>query len=155
MATAFKVGVISDTHGKRDPAVPGAFAGVEHIVHAGDVGAGVLPWLRAIAPVTAVRGNVDDWMLDELPLEATVELAGRRLLVAHIRNRLLLDHEPAREGFDVVVTGHSHTYSEAWDGPVLYLNPGSAGPPRFGLPRSVALLELTVEGITVKRVELA
>ena len=154
MTDAFRVGVISDTHGKRDPAVPNAFAGVEHIVHAGDVGSGVLSWLGAIAPVTAVRGNVDDWPADELPLEATVELAGRRLLVAHIRNHLLLDHEPAREGFDIVVTGHSHTYSEHWDDGVLYLNPGSAGPPRFGLPRSVALLNLDDEAVRVERVDL-
>ena len=129
-------------------------AGVEHIVHAGDVGSEVVPWLRAIAPVTAVRGNVDGWLADELPLEAAVELAGRRLLVAHVREALLRDHEPAREGFDVVVTGHSHQFSERWDDGVLYLNPGSAGPPRFGLPRSVALLEFDDGGIRVVRVDL-
>jgi len=146
--------VISDTHGRLDPAVPAAFAGVEHIVHAGDVGSEVLSWLRAIAPVTAVRGNVDGWLADELPPEATIELAGRRLLVAHVRQHLLLDHDPAREGFDIVVTGHTHKYSEHWDDGVLYLNPGSAGPPRFGLPRSVVLLELGDEGVGVERVDL-
>jgi len=148
------VGVISDTHGRLDPAVPAAFAGVNHIVHAGDVGSEVLAWLGAIAPVTAVRGNVDGWLTEQLPLEATVELAGRRLLVAHVREALLRDHEPAREGFDIVVTGHSHRFSERWDDGVLYLNPGSAGPPRFGLPRSVALLEFADDGLAVRKVDL-
>jgi len=155
MAAALRVGVISDTHGTLDPAVPKAFAGVDHIVHAGDVGSEVLDWLRAIAPVTAVRGNVDGWLADELPLEATVELAGRRLLVAHVREALLRDHQPAREGYDVVVTGHSHRFAERWEEGVLYLNPGSAGVPRFGLQRSVAILSIDSEGeLSVERVDL-
>ncbi len=151
---AVKVGVISDTHGRFDPAVSEIFAGVAHIVHAGDVGSGVLEGLREIARVTAVRGNVDGWLVAELPLEAVLELGGRRLLVAHVREALLRDHEPAREGFDVVVTGHSHRFAEVWEDGVLYLNPGAAGPARFGLLRSVALLELRGDGIAVARVDL-
>jgi putative phosphoesterase len=148
------IGVISDTHGRFDAALHDIFAGVERIVHAGDVGSGVLEPLRAIAPVTAVRGNVDGWLADELPLEATLEIAGRRLLVAHVREHVLRDHEPAREGVDIVVTGHSHRFTEAWQDGVLYLNPGAAGAARFGLPRTVALLELNDDGSVVQKVAL-
>ena len=151
------IGVISDTHGRFDPALHDIFAGVEHIVHAGDVGAiEVLQELETIAPVTAVRGNVDVvFGVAELPEEAEVEVAGRRLLVAHVREALLRHHSPPREGFDVVVTGHSHRFVERWEDGVLYLNPGAAGAGRFGLPRTVALLEVAEERLAVQRVALA
>jgi uncharacterized protein len=148
------IGVLSDTHGRLDAAVPGLFAGVTHIVHAGDVGSGVLEPLRAVAPVTAVAGNVDGWLADELPLEATLEIAGRRLLVAHVRERVRRDHEPALEGYDVVITGHSHRFAEIWEEGVLYLNPGGAGQARFGLPRTVALLHIGEDDLRVERLEL-
>jgi uncharacterized protein len=148
--------VISDTHGRFDPALREIFAGVERIVHAGDVGAAdVLVELATIAPVTAVRGNVDLYLgAEQLPGEATLEVAGRRVLVAHVLPDLLRRRRPAREGFDLVVTGHSHRYRESREGGVLFLNPGAAGAARFGLPRSVAVVELDAAAITVAKVEL-
>jgi putative phosphoesterase len=150
------LGVISDTHGRLDPALHEVFAGVERIVHAGDVGgAGVLAELATIAPVTAVRGNTDvSFGVEELPEEAALVVAGHRLLVGHVRAVLLARHEPAREGFDVVVTGHSHRYAESREGGVLYLDPGAAGAARFGLPRSVAIVELGSGTPHVIRIEL-
>jgi len=150
-----RLGVVSDTHGRFDPRLHEVLAGVARIVHAGDVGAAdVLAELATIAPVTAVRGNVDTYYgAESLPDEATVELDGRRLLVGHVRTALLGRHTPALEGYDLVITGHSHRFTETREGGVLYLNPGAAGAPRFGLPRSVALVELGDE-IVVERVEL-
>ena len=151
-----RIGVISDTHGRFDPALPELFAGVAGIVHAGDVGSlDVLVALRAIAPVTAVRGNVDvSFGVADLPAEAVVAVEGRRLLVGHVRGTLLRRHEPAREGFACVVTGHSHRFAEIWEDGVLHLNPGAAGIARFGLPRSVVLLEVSGDGIAVTRVDM-
>ena len=142
-----KIGVISDTHGLLRPEAVAALAGVAHIVHAGDIGGpDVIAALRRLAPVTAIRGNIDtdDWARD-YPDEAVVELAGRSIYVLHNRNELALD--PAASGFDVVVSGHSHKPKfETVDG-VLYLNPGSAGPRRFTLPIALATLELTNEAV--------
>jgi putative phosphoesterase len=138
------VGVISDTHGRLDPAVLTLFAGVDHIVHAGDVGsAAVLDGLRAIAPVTAVRGNVDGggWAW-ALPLEARVTFGGATLLVGHIREELLAHNDPVAEGVAGVIVGHSHKPALEWRGGILHLNPGSAGNRRFRLPRAVALLDI-------------
>lgn len=137
-----RVGIISDTHGLFDPRLETVFAGVDRILHAGDVGAmAVLDKLAAIAPVTAVRGNVDhDAWSWELPEEAVVELNGRRVLVAHIKEDLLRRRDPEGERFSAVVTGHSHAPAIVRRGGVLYLNPGSAGRRRFRLPRAVALL---------------
>ena len=151
-----RLGVVSDTHGRFDPRLRDVFAGVERIVHAGDVGAAdVLSELAAIAPVTAVRGNVDGFCgAERLPEEATLEVAGRRVLVGHVKTALLGHHAPALEGYDVVITGHSHRFAETREEGVLYLNPGAAGAARFGLPRSVALVELG-ETIVVERVELS
>jgi len=141
---ALRVGVISDTHGLFDPRLETVFAGVDHILHAGDVGAmAVLDSLAAIAPVTAVRGNVDHevWAW-ELPEEAVVVLNGRRLLVAHIKEDLVRRRDPKSEGFSAVVTGHSHAPAIIQREGVLYLNPGSAGRRRFHHPRAVALLTI-------------
>lgn len=151
-----RIGVISDTHGRFDPALPELFAGVARIVHAGDVGSlDVLVALRAIAPLTAVRGNVDtSFGVADLPEEAVVAVGAHRLLVGHVGEALLRRHEPAREGVSCVVFGHSHRFVEARNDGVLYLNPGSAGSPRFGLSRSVALLEVSGDGIAVTRLDL-
>jgi putative phosphoesterase len=152
------VGVLSDTHGHLYPRVSELLQGVAQIIHAGDIGSlKVLTALRALAPVTAVRGNcdVEAWALS-LPLEAEVELAGVRILVGHISGRLRdtftreqhkADLRVAgaswRPGFRVIVSGHTHrAQSEERDG-VLHLNPGSAGQARFGLPRTLALLHIT------------
>ncbi len=152
-----RIGVISDTHGRYDPVLGELFAGVTRIVHAGDVGSlDVLVALQAIAPVTAVRGNVDiSFGVADLPEEAVVAVVEHRLLVGHVGEVLLRRHEPAREGFSCVVFGHSHRFVETRKDRVLYLNPGSAGSPRFGLPRSVALLEVSGAGIAVERIDLA
>jgi putative phosphoesterase len=144
--TVITVGVLSDTHGHLYPQVKQLLAGVDHIIHAGDVGsAQVLAELRELAPVTAVRGNCDlDAWARTLPLKAVLELKGARILVGHMAGRLLEQAEAAGkdrgEGFTVVVTGHSHLAAmERRDG-VLRLNPGSAGPRRYGRPRTIARL---------------
>ncbi len=135
-------GVLSDTHGHLYPTVKRLLEGVDHIVHAGDVGsAHVLAELRAIAPVTAVRGNADAgaWA-QSLPAHAEVDIGGARILVGHVAGRLRADSGVS--GFAVVISGHSHMASiEERDG-VLHVNPGSAGPRRFGRPRTVARLEI-------------
>jgi len=138
-----RLGLISDTHGLlRDEALA-ALAGVDRVLHAGDVGRPeVLEALARIAPVTAVRGNVDrePWAR-QLPMSASAEIGGVRVHVLHILAELDLD--PVAAGVRVVVYGHSHVPAlETRDG-VLYVNPGSAGPRRFALPTTVA--ELTIE----------
>ncbi len=138
------LGVLSDTHGHLHTEVREALVGVDHIVHAGDVGGPeVLSELRMLAPVTAVRGNCDlDSWADALPVRGELELAGVRILVGHIANRLRgcpnTDGCDPTAGFAVVVTGHTHVAALEKRGGVLYLNPGSAGPTRFGRPRTVA-----------------
>jgi putative phosphoesterase len=138
-----RVGVVSDTHGTVDPRVPVALDGVDYIVHAGDVGApDVLRRLGTIAPVTAVRGNVDDGDLRrDLPGWVSVNLDGVRFVVTHIRG--VFDWEDAgRMGADVFVFGHTHMpFAEEHDG-VLLLNPGSVSRARAGHPRSVAVVEV-------------
>jgi hypothetical protein len=152
-----KIGVVSDTHNHFDPRIPELFAGVDHILHAGDIG---LPWvvleLEQIAPVTAVLGNNDDGLaFRETEL---VELGGRKFLVHHIvdprRLAPILERRIVREGPDVVVFGHTHRRFCEPVGATLYLNPGYAGRPRFGTPRSVAVLRCDAEGITVDFLEL-
>ena len=136
------VGVISDTHGLLRPEALERLRGVEHILHAGDVGgAGILNALQAVAPVTAIRGNIGTgpaWA--SLPAEARLELAGWRILVLHDLKAL----GGAPEA-DIVVSGHSHRPLVERRGGVLYLNPGAAGPRRFRLPVSVATLMLGPE----------
>jgi putative phosphoesterase len=137
------IGVISDTHGLWRPEAVAALARVEHILHAGDVGdAAILDALREIAPVTAIRGNVDvDGPCAELPATDVVELGDRLFYLVHSVHDL--DINPAVAGVTVVVSGHSHKASvEVWDG-VIYFNPGSAGPRRFSLPVTVGFV--TVE----------
>jgi putative phosphoesterase len=138
------IGVVSDTHGYYDARLDGLFAGALHIVHAGDVGSGVIPRLRAVAPLTVVAGNTDlpGAAEAELPWEAEVEVAGRRILVCHIGRSLMGRHDPEAEGFDLVVSGHSHIAAVEWRGDTLFLNPGSAGRARFGRPRTCALVGL-------------
>lgn len=142
-----RIGIISDTHGLLRPEAEQALAGVAHIIHAGDIGhADVLVGLRRIAPVTAIRGNVDtgDWAKD-YPDTQAVRLGERSFHVLHDLGELQID--PVACGIDVVVSGHSHRPRvETIDG-VLYLNPGSAGPRRFKLPITLATLELSASGL--------
>jgi len=141
------VGLISDTHGLLRPEACERLTGVDHIIHAGDIGGpGVISGLRELAPTTAIRGNVDKgrWA-DDHPHIEWLTLGGRSIYVLHNLNDLNLD--PAAAGIDVVVSGHSHRPRiETVDG-VLYLNPGSAGPRRFTLPIALAILELTGDGL--------
>jgi putative phosphoesterase len=139
------IGVISDTHGLLRPEALAALRGVEHILHAGDVGnIGILDALREIAPVTAIRGNVDvRGECAELPATDVVELAGRLFYLVHsVRD---LDIEPVAAGVAVVVSGHSHKAAIEMEKGVMYLNPGSAGPKRFSLPVTVALVTVGEE----------
>jgi len=143
-ARVHTVGVISDTHGLLRPEALAALAGVERIVHAGDIGTpDVLEALGRVAPVTAVRGNNDRerWAAD-IPETDVLEIGDVSLYVLHDLHELDLD--PRAAGFAAVIAGHSHQPRvEERDG-VLYLNPGSAGPRRFRLP--ISLARLTVRG---------
>ena len=137
------IGVISDTHGLLRPEAVAALQGSDHIVHAGDVGRpDILQELTAIAPVTTVRGNVDQgsWAR-KLPLTEVLEAGGVSLYVLHILEQLDLNPEAA--GFAAVISGHSHVPKQEVRNGVLYFNPGSAGPRRFNLP--VTLGKLVVE----------
>jgi putative phosphoesterase len=142
MSAELRVGVISDTHGLLRPEAVAALRGSDHILHAGDIGgASILKALRALAPVTAVRGNNDGGKRGrDLPDVAEVELGGVRLCVVHIRGALTFD--PAERGIQVVVYGHTHWPDVATRDGVLYLNPGSAGPRRFHLPVSLARMRI-------------
>jgi putative phosphoesterase len=145
-----RIGVISDTHGLLRPEALQALRGVEHILHAGDVGdPAILDELKTIAPVTAIRGNVDmSGPCSRLPATELVQLAGRNLYMLHDRNALDLD--PVAAGIAVVVSGHSHHPAIQRHKGVLYFNPGSAGPRRFSLPVAVGFLTITDEGIEAK-----
>jgi putative phosphoesterase len=137
-----RIGVISDTHGLLRPQALAALAGVDQIIHAGDVGAdGILERLAKIAPVSAVRGNVDRgaWA-EQLPAREVVLAAGISLYVLHDRDDLDLD--PAAAGLRAVISGHSHRAQILAEASVLYLNPGSAGPRRFSLPVTLAIVEI-------------
>jgi len=136
------IGVISDTHGLLRPEAVDALRGVEAILHAGDIGKPeILAELSCIAPVKAVRGNNDhgDWTVS-VPETLSVNFNGVGVYMLHDLKQLMID--PAEEGFDVVVTGHSHKPFVEWRGGVLFLNPGSAGPRRFKLPVSLAFLNI-------------
>jgi len=149
------VGVISDTHGLLRPEALAALAGVDRILHAGDVGAQqVLDGLRRIAPVTAIRGNVDteDWAL-ELPETEAVELGA--LLVYMLHDLAQLDLRPEAAGMRAVVYGHSHQPKMEEKNGVLYFNPGSAGPRRFRLPVSVGRLVTDGNEMRGELIELA
>jgi putative phosphoesterase len=136
------IGVISDTHGLLRPQAVAALQGSALIIHAGDVGRPeILDELRRIAPVIAVRGNVDrDAWADRLPMSEIVEHDGVRLYVLHILEDLDLD--PPTAGFQAVITGHTHRPKIETRDRVLYFNPGSAGPRRFDLPVSVGRLSI-------------
>lgn len=139
-----RIGLISDTHGLLRPEVLGAFAHVQHILHAGDIGdERILDSLRELAPVTAVPGNVDGASGHDI---VRVTIDGLKILLTHILPRPSApSSEAARsleeDGADVVVFGHSHLPHDERVGGVWYLNPGSAGPRRFDYPVSVAILE--------------
>lgn len=149
-----RIGVISDTHGLLRPEALDALSGSDLIIHAGDIGPrSILDQLAEIAPVTAVRGNVDrDGWCSELKLDEVVEVDARTLYVIHDLGTLQLD--PAAAGFDMVIFGHSHRPDISEREGVTYLNPGSAGPKRFSLPVSVATLAVSKTGIEARLIQL-
>lgn len=148
------IGIISDTHGLVRPEIFQAFRGCELILHAGDIGKlEVIEQLKTIAPVKAVRGNVDrDPWAKGLPLTRVVKYKNRFLYLLHNPNDI--DLEPRVVGLHVIISGHSHKPMEKWHDGILYLNPGSAGPKRFSLPVCAAILEITEEGFHVNWVNL-
>lgn len=142
------IGVISDTHGLLRPEALAPLRGSQHIIHAGDIGAPeILDELATIAPLTAIRGNIDKaaWAR-KLAATEIVEIGGISIYVLH--DLAQLDLKPEAAGFDVVIFGHSHVPKQETRDGVLYFNPGSAGPRRFKLPVTVG--RLTLEGGNVR-----
>jgi uncharacterized protein len=148
------IGVISDTHGLLRPEAVAALQGSDHIIHAGDVGAPeILEELSRIAPVTAVRGNIDQasWAR-KLPETEVVEIGGISIYILHDLARL--DLKPEAAGFAAVISGHSHVPKQEIKNGVLYFNPGSAGPRRFKLPVSIGKLIVANERVRGELVRL-
>ena len=135
-----RIGVISDTHGLLRPEALAALEGVRRILHAGDIGdPGLLDALARIAPVTAIRGNVDRGAWAEA-LPETASLTAQGLRIHMIHDRKALRDDPIAQGWDVVISGHSHRPGMEETGGTLWLNPGAAGPRRFRLPVTLAFL---------------
>ncbi|HSF66297.1 MAG TPA: metallophosphoesterase family protein [Nitrospiraceae bacterium] len=158
---AIQIGVIADTHGLFDPAILRYFRCVDHILHAGDIGRrSVIEQLERLAPVTAVSGNVDGYEQSGFPSEVIVELAGRRVAIRHILyegGKLTKDGRAflARELPDICVFGHTHQPKvERFEGMLLF-NPGSAGPKRFKLPRSLGLLRFCADETQPRLISLS
>jgi len=154
-AATFTIGLISDTHGLMRPQALAALRGVDAILHAGDIGGtAILTALGEVAPVTAVRGNNDmgDWAW-KIPETVTVSFGTVAVHMLHDLSQLDLD--PTTTGIRVIVSGHSHRPLNRWDGKVLYINPGSAGPRRFTLPIAVAKLRLEADAIAEEMIELS
>ena len=152
--TEHHLGIISDTHGLLRPEAVRALQGVDFIIHAGDLGKPeVLAALEGIAPVYAVRGNIDrgEWAR-RLPLTRVVEVGRVHLYVLH--EFFCLDLDPGAAGFAAVIFGHSHQPHLEWKNGVLYLTPGSAGPRRFTLPVTLARLYLQRDSLRAELVEL-
>jgi putative phosphoesterase len=151
---ARSVGIISDTHGLLRTEALQALGGSELIIHAGDVGSpNVLERLGQIAPIVAVRGNVDSaaWA-DPLQMTAAVELEKQRVWILH--DLAGLDLDPVRGGFGMVVYGHSHIPAQQMKNGVYYLNPGSAGPRRFRLPVSLVRADFGVNPPAIRFIDL-
>jgi putative phosphoesterase len=149
-----RIGVISDTHGLLREEALQALRGSELILHAGDVGKPeILEALLEIAPVVAVRGNIDtqEWAR-ELPTTAIAEAGAIRIYMLHDVKEL--DLNPASAGFQIVVSGHSHHPGKTERGGIWYINPGSAGPRRFHLPVTIALLNVGEEPWSLEFVNL-
>lgn len=150
-----RIGLISDTHGLLRPQALRELADSELIIHAGDVGAPeILDRLQEMAPVVAVRGNVDqdDWAM-KLPLTAVAEAGEYRFYVLHDLKQL--DLNPSASGFQFVVSGHTHKFVHTNRNGVSFINPGSAGPRRFQLPVTIAQVDLEAKPPKVNFVKLA
>ena len=148
------VGVISDTHGLLRPEAVAALRGSDYIIHAGDIGdASILKTLAEVAPVTAIRGNVDrEAWARKIFSTNVLEAGGISIYVLH--NIQELDLEPEAAGFGVVVCGHSHVPKQETKNGVLYFNPGSAGPRRFRLPVTMGRLKIQGGRVSGEIVEI-
>lgn len=155
MSAPCQIGVISDTHGLLRPEAVEALRGSDIIIHAGDIGPlSIIATLRELAPVTAVRGNIDTGTPAALyPLTDVVTCEGQSIYVLH--DLATLDLDPVAAGFRVVISGHSHRPEIRHEGSVLYLNPGSAGPRRFSLPITLARLEVSATTVEARLLTLA
>jgi putative phosphoesterase len=149
-----RIGVISDTHGLLRPEAVKALRGSELILHAGDIGAEhIIPELRKIAPVVAIRGNIDQGTVaEEFPATNVAEFEGRSFYLLH--NHRMLDLRPDVAGFAAVIYGHSHKPEFFFENDVLYFNPGSAGPRRFSLPISLGRITVRSGELFPEIVEL-
>jgi putative phosphoesterase len=154
MRSSIRIGVISDTHGLLRREAVAALSGVDHILHAGDVGdMDILCQLRDVAPVTAIRGNIDrSGPCAQLRTTEWIEFQGQNFYMLHNVNDL--DLSPAAAGVSAIISGHSHKPSVDWRNGVLYFNPGSAGPRRFSLPVSIGFLELLGKRIEARTLEI-
>ena len=148
------IGVISDTHGLLRPEAFAALRGSDYLIHAGDIGdPAILEKLNEIAPVTAIRGNIDReaWAL-KIPATNVLDAGGVSIYVVH--NLQQLDLKPESAGFEVVVYGHSHVAKQGTKNGVLYFNPGSAGPRRFRLPVTIGRLTVREGGVSGEMIEI-
>lgn len=156
---SIRIGVIADTHSLFDPAIARHFCGVDHIIHAGDIGKrSVIEQLEAIAPVTAVSGNIDGYEASGFPTEAIITVNGFRIAIRHVvfeggkltkEGRAFLD----RTQPDMCIFGHTHQARNEWLGDTLLFNPGSAGPKRFRLPRMVGRIRIGIR-LSAKHITL-
>jgi putative phosphoesterase len=155
MCAVASVGLISDTHGLLRPEALVALQGSDLIIHAGDVGKPqIIKQLRALAPVVAVRGNIDKGVwASQLPVTAIAEAGSTLIYVLH--DLAQLDLDPVAAQFKMVVSGHSHRPGHAERDGVMYLNPGSAGPRRFNLPITVARLDLRTQPSRIEFIDLS
>ena len=149
-----RIGIISDTHGLLRPEAIAALRGVDHILHAGDIGdPAILDTLHTLAPVTAIRGNIDrNGPCAQLPPTEFIELAGHSFYMLH--DLATLDLDPSAAGISAIISGHSHKPKIEHRKGVLYFNPGSAGPRRFSLPISLGILEITEIAIKPHLIDL-
>ena len=149
------VGLVSDTHGLLRPELLPALAGCDLILHAGDIGdPGIVAALERVAPVTAIRGNVDRGGWASAFLETAVVEVSPGVLVYMLHDGGVLDLDPGAAGFAAVLFGHSHKPGFRWKDGVLYVNPGSAGPRRFSQPVTVGRLVVEAGGLSVEIVDL-
>lgn len=149
-----RIGLIADTHNLLRPEALAALQGVDHLIHAGDIGGPhILADLERIAPLSVVRGNNDqDSWADAIPERLTLRFGAIALHVLHDLKQL--DIDPAAQGIDVVIAGHSHKPLHEKRNGVLYLNPGSAGLRRFKLPIGVGLLHIEGRQVRAKLITL-
>lgn len=157
---SFRIGIIADTHGLFDSTIVQHFHGVNHIIHAGDIGRrSVIEQLEMIAPVTAVSGNVDKYEGSGFPTEAIIRFNGFRIAIRHV---IFEAGKLTKEGKafldltrpDICIFGHTHQPKNEWLEDMLLFNPGSAGPKRFKLPRGLGLLTISEGKVSANHVTL-